>query len=345
MLHRITFFSFFLLITNFLTAQQVVNSDYTRYINTYKSSAIREMLLYRIPASITLAQGIIESGCGSSKLALETNNHFGIKCQKEWTGEKYLHDDDEPNECFRKYKDANESYRDHSLFLTTRSRYSALFSLSLTDYKGWAKGLKQAGYATNPDYANMLIRMIETNRLYLYDDTTSLTKEEIALLRGGSYISPENLASASNKNEKPLASVNEGRVLFRKNYKFPMPSDFDYLYTSDEGRKVYENNGVPFIFAKKGDTWYGIAKEFNIFSFQVYKQNDLQESDAIIPGQMLYLEPKKKKNTEHTYIAQRDDSMYSISQEKGVKLNELHKFNKWHEGDEPKPGDELKLSK
>lgn len=343
MLNRIAFFSFFLLITNFLTAQQVVNSDYTSYINTYKTSAIREMLLYRIPASITLAQGIIESGCGSSKLAIESNNHFGIKCQKEWTGETYFHDDDAPNECFRKYKDVNESYRDHSLFLTTRSRYSSLFSLALTDYKGWAKGLKQAGYATNPDYANMLIRMIETNRLYLFDDTSSLTKEEIASLRGGSYISPENLASA--KNEKPLSAGNEARVLFRKNYKFPTPSDFKYLYTSDEGRKVYENNGIPFIFAKKGDTWFAIAKEFNIFSFQVYKQNDLLESDNIITGQMLYLEPKKKKNTEHTYIVQSDDSMYSISQEKGVKLNELHKFNKFSEGEEPKPGTELKLSK
>jgi hypothetical protein len=343
MLQRIAFFSFFLLITNFLAAQQVVNSDYANYINTYKSSAIREMLLYRIPASITLAQGIIESGCGSSILAIESNNHFGIKCQKEWTGETYFHDDDAPNECFRKYKDVNESYRDHSLFLTTRSRYSSLFSLPLTDYKGWAKGLKQAGYATNPDYANMLIRMIETNRLYLFDDTTSLTKEEIASLRGGSYILPENLAPA--KNEKPLASGNEGRVLFRKNYKFPLPSDFEYLYTSDDGRKVYENNGVPFVFAKKGDTWFAIAKEFNIFSFQVYKQNDLLESDIIVPGQILYLEPKKKKNSEHTYKVKTDDSMYSISQAKGVKLNELYKFNKLHPGDEPKPGTELKLSK
>ena len=345
MLQRIAFFSFFLLITNFLAAQQVVNSDYDNYINTYKTSAIREMLLYRIPASITLAQGIIESGCGSSKLAIESNNHFGIKCQKEWTGEKYFHDDDEPNECFRKYKDVNESYRDHSLFLTTRSRYSSLFSMPVTDYKGWAKGLKQAGYATNPDYANMLIRMIETNRLYLFDDTTSLTKEEIASLRGGVYFSQDKLSNEDSQTANNMASGNESRVLFRKNYKFPSSSDYEYLYTSDDGRKVYENNGVPFIFAKKGDTWFGIAKEFNIFSFQVYKQNDLLESDNIFPGQMLYLEPKKKKNIEHTYKVKADDSMYSISQEKAVKLNELYKFNKLHPGNEPKPGTELKLSK
>jgi hypothetical protein len=345
MLNRIAFFSFFLLITNFLTAQQVVNSDYTSYINNYKTSAIREMLLYRIPASITLAQGIIESGCGSSRLAIESNNHFGIKCQKEWTGEKYFHDDDEPNECFRKYKDVNESYRDHSLFLTTRSRYSTLFSLPLTDYKGWAKGLKQAGYATNPDYANMLIRMIEANRLYLLDDTTSLTKEEIAALRGGVYFSQDKLNNADSQAEDKSSAASGSRVLYRKNYKFPAASDYEYLYTSDDGRKVYENNGVPFIFAKKGDTWFSIAKDFNIFSFQVYKQNDLLESDIIVPGQILYLEPKKKKNSEHTYKVKTDDSMYSISQAKGVKLNELYKFNKLHPGDEPKPGTELKLSK
>jgi len=345
MLNRIAFFSFFLLITKFLTAQQIVNSDYATYIATYKSSAIREMLLFHIPASITLAQGIIESGCGKSKLALETNNHFGIKCQKEWTGAKYYYDDDEPNECFRKYKDVNESFRDHSLFLTTRMRYAFLFSISLSDYKGWSKGLKQAGYATNPDYANMLIRMIESNKLYLYDDTTALTKEEIATLRGGNYFSQDVLDNMESETENNSATINEGRVLFRKNYKFPSSSDFAYLYTSDDGRKVYENNGVPFVFAKRDDTWFSIAKEFSIFSFQVYKQNDMLEKDLIIQGQMLYLEPKRKKNAEHTYVVKTDDSMYSISQEKGVKLNELHKFNKLQPGEEPRPGSELKLSK
>jgi len=168
---RILFFSFFLLITHYLAAQQLVNSDYGAYIAKYKSIAIREMKIYKIPASITLAQGMIESGCGKSKLAINTMNHFGIKCQNDWPGDTYLYDDDEKNECFRKYNSVDESYRDHSLFLTTRSRYAALFTLPLNDYKGWAYGLKKAGYATNPDYANILIRLIETNKLYLFDDS------------------------------------------------------------------------------------------------------------------------------------------------------------------------------
>jgi len=338
---RILFFSFFLLITHYLAAQQLVNSDYGAYIAKYKSIAIREMKIYKIPASITLAQGMIESGCGKSKLAINTMNHFGIKCQNDWPGDTYLYDDDEKNECFRKYNSVDESYRDHSLFLTTRSRYAALFTLSLNDYKGWAYGLKKAGYATNPDYANILIRLIESNKLYLFDD---------------SLISPEEITVNEPKTEKKQAVNkvavpdngpfnNEGRILLRSNYKMPVPSAFEILYTSESGRKVYENCGVPFIFAKKEDTWISIAKEFRIFSFQVFRQNDMQESDAIIPGQMLYLESKKKKNSEKTYKVKTGDSMYSISQEKCVKLSQLLKYNKLKAGDEPRPGFDLKLAR
>jgi len=157
---RIIFFSIFLLTTYFLKAQQLVNSDYGAYIKKYKSAAIKEMQLYKIPASITLAQGMIESGCGKSVLAINTMNHFGIKCQNDWTGDTYRYDDDEKNECFRKYNSVEESYRDHSIFLSTRSRYASLFTLPLTDYKGWAYGLKKAGYATNTDLANILIGLI-----------------------------------------------------------------------------------------------------------------------------------------------------------------------------------------
>jgi LysM repeat protein len=300
------------------------------------------MELYRIPASITLAQGMIESGCGKSKLAVETNNHFGIKCQKEWTGEKYYYDDDEKNECFRVYKNVSESYRDHSIFLSTRSRYASLFALSVYDYKGWATGLKKAGYATNPEYANILIRLIETNKLNLLDDSTNFRKKEIAQ----ENITIQPIKKTDNINEAVSTRVvKEGRIIYRKGYKFPIPDHFEYEYTSDEGRKVYENNGVPFIFVKKGDTWYGIAKEFGIFSKQLYKQNDLFETDIISPGQMLYLEPKKKKNKDSVYVVKGSDSLYSISQEKGVRLAQLLKYNKLKEGDEPQAGYELKLSR
>ncbi|MEI6852765.1 MAG: glucosaminidase domain-containing protein, partial [Bacteroidota bacterium] len=139
------------------------------YIAKYLELAMQEMRIYKIPASITLAQGLLESGNGNSELALNANNHFGIKCKNEWTGDKYYYDDDEKHECFRKYKSDTDSYRDHSLFLTKREYYKALFLLDICDYKGWANGLKKAGYATEPMYAEMLIKIIEDNQLYNYD--------------------------------------------------------------------------------------------------------------------------------------------------------------------------------
>ncbi len=333
----------FLLIPGFLAAQKLTNDDYSAYIKQYKTAAIREMKLYHIPASITLAQGMIESGCGKSKLAVESNNHFGIKCQKEWIGDTYLYDDDAKNECFRKYKSVEESYRDHSLFLTTRQRYASLFLIPSTDYTAWARGLKQAGYATNPDYANILIRLIENSRLYLYDDTTAMQPA----LAGNAEPTKKASKPSPERSEvnRQVVLNSSGRILFNKNYKFPLPGDFEYLYTSGLGRKVYLNYGVPFVFASNNDTWFSISKEFEIYSFQVYKQNDLTEHDNIVAGQMLYLEPKKNKNREHVYVMKRGDSMYSISQEKCIRLSKLLKYNKLKPGDEPEEGVELKLKR
>ena len=146
-----------------------------QYKQHYQSIAIEQMHLYKIPASITLAQGILESGSGNSSLAKEYNNHFGIKCHSNWTGEKAYFDDDAKNECFRAYKKADDSYKDHSLFLTNNKRYQGLFSLNTSDYKGWAKGLKEAGYATSPAYATLLITIIEELKLYELDNNTPQT--------------------------------------------------------------------------------------------------------------------------------------------------------------------------
>jgi flagellum-specific peptidoglycan hydrolase FlgJ len=140
---------------------QYTEDDIYNYIETYKGIAIEKMVEYKIPASITLAQGIFESACGTSRLATEGNNHFGIKCHKEWQGDTIKHDDDALQECFRKYNGAEESYNDHSLFLTSRPRYAKLFTLNIMDYKAWANELKAAGYATNPQYADRLISLIE----------------------------------------------------------------------------------------------------------------------------------------------------------------------------------------
>ena len=140
------------------------------YIDNYSNIAKEEMVQYGIPASITLAQGILESGAGRAELSKKSNNHFGIKCHKGWTGERVYHDDDELQECFRKYKDPKYSFRDHSLFLTQRSRYEGLFNYKKDDYKSWARGLRKAGYATDPKYPEKLIKIIEKNQLYIYDE-------------------------------------------------------------------------------------------------------------------------------------------------------------------------------
>ena len=181
-----------------------------RYVKTYAEVAQQEMKSYDIPASITLAQGLLESGMGDSRLATQANNHFGIKCHKEWRGKRIYHDDDKKGECFRVYQDPRTSYRDHSLFLTTRARYDFLFDLKKDDYKGWAKGLKKAGYATDPKYPDKLISLIERYRLDRYDLKQSQTKKlsentnDIAFQKVHQVQKGDTLYSISKKYEVDL---------------------------------------------------------------------------------------------------------------------------------------------
>ena len=164
-----------LLVSFQLSAQNMTRNE---YIDKYKDEAIYQMKKYKIPASITLAQGILESGDGNSELAKKSNNHFGIKCHSDWQGERVYYDDDKKDECFRKYNKVKDSYNDHSEFLL-RPRYAALFEYALTDYKSWAKGLKKAGYATNPNYAKHLIKIIEENELHKLDDEVEVESDKI----------------------------------------------------------------------------------------------------------------------------------------------------------------------
>jgi hypothetical protein len=326
------------LIPMVLFPQQQLNPDYASYIDKYKAVAVREMKVFHIPASITLAQGIIESNCGKSPLATEANNHFGVKCHKDWTGETYFFDDDEKQECFRKYSSAEESYRDHSLFLAKKQRYAALFSLDLSDYTGWAMGLKQAGYATNPDYPRLLIHMIEMNKLFLFDDTTL----NLDLANNASKeIIPENLADDHENNY--AQTVKSG--LFGQHYVMPDPAQYEQIKVSKLGRAVYENNGIPFIFVKVGDTWYNIASEFGIYAFQVYQDNDMNESDKLSIGQIIYLEPKKRKSAFRTHVVLENETLFSISQQYGIKLKFLYKYNNLNPDEVPDVGRTLELSK
>lgn len=271
------------------------------YISLYKDIALEEMNMYGIPASITLAQGILESGHGNSRLAKKANNHFGIKCHKGWTGKTFHMDDDARNECFRKYKNPYKSFKDHSIFLSTRDRYSFLFDLEITDYQGWARGLKKAGYATNPKYPQLLIKIIEDYELHQYDLQYD---REIA-----SRYRPQVEREVSTRYRKADAE------------------DFKAITIGAANREVFINNDVKFIYAIKDDTFTKIAKDFNIYSWQVYSYNDMSKKDQLQEGQMVYLEAKKKKGDKPYHIVQPGEMLTDISQLYAVKLKKLCKYN------------------
>ncbi|MBN3035869.1 MAG: glucosaminidase domain-containing protein [Bacteroidales bacterium] len=291
------------------------------YIQMYKDISIEEMVVYKIPASITLAQGILESAHGNSELARNANNHFGIKCHLEWDGKTYIMDDDARNECFRKYNDPYDSYRDHSLFLTTRERYAGLFKLDISDYRAWAHGLKKAGYATNPDYPQLLINIIEEFKLFGYD---RMVTEEGYTYKPDQSTSREERFNPRNRNT----------------------TDFEEVSPGPAGRKIFLNNNIKFIYAKKGDTFFSIAQDFAIYTWQIYKYNDLDKNDPICKGQMIYLERKKNRSESTGYhVVQPGDSMYEISQQYGVKLKRLLKYNELVPGIEPEAGRKIWLHK
>jgi LysM repeat protein len=287
--------------------------------------AIIEMRKYKIPASITLAQGILESGNGNSTLARKANNHFGIKCHKGWKGQKFYWDDDAPDECFRKYKKVEESFRDHSRFLRTRGRYSKLFKLKITDYKGWARGLQQAGYATNKQYSRLLIKIIEENKLYKYDNK----KYQRKILKG-------KIIEEIDKDIIDEAGVSEATSQSPpKTYKESSINAFN--------RKIYTNNNVRFIFAKAGDTFTLIAQDLKIYAWQLPKYNDLDKKANLKEGQMIYIQKKKRKSSEKIHTVKRNETLHSVSQLYGIRLKLLCKKNGLTKNDIISVGQQLKL--
>lgn len=277
----------------------------SQYIDTWKDEAISQMAKYGIPASITLAQGILESGNGNSRLAKQANNHFGIKCHT-WTGKTIHKDDDKKNECFRKYSNARQSFQDHSEFLSKRGRYSFLFDLKPDDYKGWAKGLKTAGYATNPKYSSLLIALIEKNNLQQYDNMILASKN------------PSNTNNAFS-----LASLSEPRASKHSIY--------------------IHNNNIKYIKIKSEDTFYKISKEFGMHLSQIYKYNDLSDNNFIKEGDIIYLQPKRKKAKLELHKVKENESLQDISQLYGIKLKSICKKNKLELESRLQQGQILKL--
>ena len=288
------------------------DAQVARYIQTYSSIAVKEMCDYHIPASITLAQGIIESAAGQSTLAKNANNHFGIKCHKDWTGKTYHKTDDKQNECFRKYDYAEESFRDHSFFLTQRDRYKPLFSLALTDYHGWAEGLQAAGYATNRQYAGMLIKTIEDYQLDHYDN-------------------PSLISGAVADTSDPDFKI------------YPWIGTFRVAGYAADGRRVYENNGIKCLVSAKPDNIFRLSSMLKIPVKKLMTYNDLKTTSSLEAGQPVYLKSKKRKAAVEFHVARAGESLYEISQRYGLKLKLLLKRNGMSEAMRPYAGQVLKL--
>ena len=294
----------FLLVPLTTMAQMKWNSAYQSYIDQYKDLAIEQMLRYNIPASITLAQGLLESGAGRSDLTRNGNNHFGIKCHG-WTGRKVYHDDDEANECFRAYNNAKDSYEDHSRFLAKQSRYARLFTMPRTDYKGWARGLKACGYATNPQYANKLIQIIELYSLHKYDRATSYDKF---------------MANHSSTDKRAPDDTLHTIKAYNKNY---------YLIA---------NAGDTF---KSLSKEVGISSRKLAKYNERNKKDVLAQGDIIYLKKKRNKAEKKYKRIPHTVRS--GESMYSIAQLYGVRLKSLYDKNGLTPDYEIKVGDKIKV--
>ena len=239
----------FIFIPSLFYAQQANNSR-TDYIKKYADAAVNQMLKYEIPASITLAQGILESGNGNSHLSVKGKNHFGIKCHKEWDGKKIFLDDDKKNECFRSYKSVIESYEDHSLFLKKYSRYAFLFDLKITDYKGWAKGLKKAGYATNPKYPELLIKIIEENELYSYDKETKQKNIKEVKIKEVNTNEKQKILIHDNNIKYIISLPDESLLDIAKKLDMGLWQLYKYNDIS-KNNEIYKENQVVFLQPKR----------------------------------------------------------------------------------------------
>ncbi len=280
------------------------------YIIQYKDLAMREMLRSGVPASITLAQGMLESANGNSTLAMKGNNHFGIKCHNDWRGRKIYHDDDARNECFRRYKTVYDSYTDHSDFLKYRSRYAFLFDLEITDYKGWANGLKKAGYATNRKYAALLIRIIEENELHKYDllalydydpekhtelsddDIESGSKRPVLINNRIDYIIVRPGDSYESLNKELKLLKNE---LFRYNELTPDSAlrAGEILYLQPKRNRA--EAGKDFHIMKADESLHEISQVYGVKLEKLYQKNNLEPGDKVEPGTKINLRKRKKR--------------------------------------------------
>jgi LysM repeat protein len=316
-----------LFILSGLVAGAQPGADIIDYINNYKKLAMDEMIRTGIPASITLAQGIHETYAGKSELVRKSNNHFGIKCKAYWTGKKVYHDDDARGECFRKYDDPALSYRDHSDFLKSGERYAFLFNLDPEDYKGWAMGLKKAGYATNPKYGPIIIKLIEDYNLQQYTQIAMgkipPEAEVLAVLPQPATEVPADI-SAFIKQEGPMLEL------------APPPA---VNYPSGE----FTINNTKVIYAKQGTSLLAIAQEYDIPLSRLLEYNDMENEEVLIKNQLVYLQRKRRTGSSEVHIVASGETLHDISQAEAIRLTSLLEYNKLQKSVQPAVGEKLYL--
>lgn len=337
--------AFVLVATVWLSSGSAVKADSSpqeKYIGNWYRVAVSEMYRSGVPASITLAQGLLESGSGQSELAVHANNHFGIKCH-DWKGQKAYYDDDRKGECFRKYTHAEASFKDHSDFLRYRDRYKPLFDLDRTDYKGWAYGLKKAGYATDPAYPRKLIDLIERYDLDRFDSYSLSDIGSSVVSASGKPARPDRMARraerrmerearrAARQAKKAGMSTPSGIPEPPALIETPVPvgtDDFE-KFSFSMSRQLYSQNRVPFVYSVEGETYSSIARAYNLFLGEILRFNDAGQDTELKPGSVVYLQAKKNRAARlvDKYVAEGGETLRDIAQRFAVKLSSLEKMN------------------
>jgi len=298
-----------------------------QYIEQYKDIAIREMKRMGVPAAITLAQGLLETESGNSDLVKKSNNHFGIKCKNNWSGNGVSHDDDLRGECFRTYKNAEESYRDHSNFLRGSDRYAFLFTLNPADYKGWAYGLKKAGYATNPKYPAVLIKHIEQYNLQQYSE---MALGEVPKFEPGKY--------ESDKEIPFVYAEDSGSV----NMSSPA-NNIEATSSNDISESTVSINNIQCTFAKKGTSLLAIATKNDIQLNKLLQYNDLEKDGLLDRDQLIFLEKKSNKGLTEFYLLKPGEGLHDVAQKNGIQLQYLLDYNQLDKYAAPTVGTKLYL--
>ena len=319
-------FPLFLMMAFLVFSVQAQKISPEEYIETYKDIAIREMKRMGVPAAITLAQGILESESGNSSLVKRSNNHFGIKCKSNWTADTVSHDDDAVGECFRTYKTSEDSYRDHSNFLRAGKHYAFLFNLNSTDYKGWAHGLKKAGYATNPKYPNILIKNIEKYNLQQYSDSGAA---DVPKFESDKY------------KDDPI--VIEKEVVQNDQSKTADYSANKVTDLSSDASGIFSINGSRCINAKKGTSLLAIATRHKINLKKLLDINELEEDGILEEDQLIFLQKKSKNGERDFVIVSQQSTLYDVAQQNGIQLESLLSYNQLEDDGDVKPGAKLYL--